>query len=87
MRVEFVLYKGKNVWLSELQECHDAKLTFSQRLEHCLFTFCNEHDIGMPLWMSTNTKEFAAFHQTTFTDEHFMEVTPFDRLLLRFIDD
>lgn len=87
MRIEFVLYKGKNVWVNELKECHDRSLTFSQRLEACLFDFCRSYDVGMPLWMSTNTKEFAAFHQTTFTAEHFMEKTPFDYLLLRFLDD
>lgn len=87
MKLEFYLYRGKMLLNDDVEECLNYKLTFSERLATCLENFCHKYDLDTPIWMSTNTKELATFHMTTFSAEHFMKKPCFDRLVLKFIAD
>lgn len=87
MKVEFYLYRGKILLNDDVEDCQDYQLTFTERLATCLANFCHKYDVDTPIWMSTNTRELAAFHLTTFSSEHFMKKPFFDRLVLKFIED
>lgn len=87
MKLEFYLYRGKILLNDDVEECLDYKLSFSERLATCLTNFCQKYDLDTPIWMSSNTKELAAFHLTTFSEEHFMKKPFFDLLVLKFVED
>lgn len=48
---------------------------------------CRQMDVPRPLWLPKNEREFAAFRQTAFTEDHFLEQIDFDRLEIEWIDD
>lgn len=87
MKLEFYLYRGKILLQEDIEECLNYKLTFRERLASCLSSFCQKYDVDTPIWMSTNTREFAAFHMTTFSSEHFMKQPYFDSLVMKFVED
>lgn len=68
-------------------ENHDEQLRFSKRLELCLIDICRSLNVSPPIWGEKNTREFAHYHQTLFSDEQFMEKVPFSRLHIRWLDD
>ena len=59
---------------------------FSQRLETALVNLCETHDIPVPMWMAKNTKEFAAFRQTIFFADQYIQKVRFDRFQIKLTD-
>lgn len=59
---------------------------FRQELEECILRGCHELAAPLPLWLEHNTKEMAAFHQTVFFSEQFMEKTHFDRMQIKLLE-
>lgn len=57
----------------------DSTLQFRDRLEKCFIDLCREIGIPVPIWLEKNTKEFAYFRRTFFTNEQFVEKVNFDR--------
>lgn len=61
----------------------DSSLQFRERLEKCLIDLCREIGIPVPIWLEKNTKEFAYFKKTFFTNEQFVEKVNFDKFEIR----
>jgi hypothetical protein len=61
----------------------DTTLQFHKKLEKCLIDLCREIGIPVPIWLEKNTKEFAYFKKTFFTNEQFVEKVNFDRFEIR----
>jgi hypothetical protein len=61
----------------------DTMLQFHEKLEKCLIDLCREIGIPVPIWLEKNTKEFAYFKKTFFTNEQFVEKVNFDRFEIR----
>ena len=59
---------------------------FSQRLESALISMCKDHDIPVPMWMKQNTKEFAAFRQTIFFADQYVQKVRFDRFQIKLVE-
>lgn len=59
--------------------------TFVKALESGLIKLCRSMDVPIPLWLSKNTHEFAAFKQTIFFSDQFTEDVKFDRFQIRLI--
>lgn len=87
MKVEGRAYRGTYLWRVLTAEDEHESLRFSKRLELCLVDICHALDVAPPLWMKKNTREFAAWHQTIFHAEQFMEDVPFSRLEIKWLDD
>ncbi len=68
-------------------ERNEPELTFSKQLENCLLDICRALDVSPPLWMDKNTKEFARFHKTVFTEDQFIEDVKFNRFQITWLDD
>ena len=47
---------------------------------------CEEMDIPLPMWLSKNTHEFAAFRQTIFFAEQYNQKVSFDRFQMRLLE-
>lgn len=86
MLVEMSIYiQNKNVGRSSCSPVQTER-GFSKQLEECLIRLCRELNAPIPIWVTKNTKEFAAFHQTMFPREQFAEDVYFDRMILRLIE-
>ncbi|MBN1891310.1 MAG: hypothetical protein JW780_00890 [Clostridiales bacterium] len=59
--------------------------TFVKELEKALILLCKALEIPIPLWLSKNTHEFAAFRQTIFFAEQYVEPVKFDRFQIRLL--
>lgn len=58
---------------------------FVKELEDALVALCRSLEIPIPLWLSKNTHEFAAFRQTLFFADQFTEDVSFDRFQIRLL--
>jgi hypothetical protein len=77
------LIKDRRIIKETFAERNDESVSFRDQLEQCLIQLCRELDIQVPLWLKTNTKEFASHHRTFFTGEHFVEKINFDKFEIR----
>ncbi|MBP7401253.1 MAG: hypothetical protein KBA30_01405 [Clostridia bacterium] len=55
-------------------------------LDRCLLAMCKELGVPLPVWMEKNTREFAAWRQTSFSREQFVEKTLIDRFQIRMME-
>ena len=85
MKLEGRLFKGNIALREAVVERNDPKLTFTKELEALLIEICHELEAPIPLWLSKNTHEFAAFRQTIFFSDQFTERVFFDRFQIRLI--
>ena len=61
--------------------------SFHDKLECCLLYLCRDADIPVPMWLSSNSKEFGRFRKTSFYAEQFNEKVNFDRFEIKLIDN
>lgn len=81
--LEGTVYKENRMLKQKLVTHDNPEVAFSQELEETLLLLCHEMKIPIPMWMSTNTKEFAAFQQTCFFADYFNEEVEFDRFKIK----
>lgn len=85
MRLEGKLFKA-NRMIAQAEVLSDGvEETFVKELEILLIRLCKRMEIPIPLWLSKNTHEFAAFHQTIFFAEQYTETVVFDRFQIRLL--
>ena len=48
---------------------------------------CKALDLPCPMWLNKHINEYANFRRTSFTKEHFIEDTDFDRIEIEYLDD
>jgi hypothetical protein len=85
VKLEGKLFKG-NIMIRQAEIVrNDPDLSFVKELELCLIDLCRELEIPIPLWLSKNTHEFAAFRQTLFFSDQYTEKVSFDRFQIKLI--
>ena len=63
----------------------DASRT--QKVFHALDEICNEFDLGKPIWLETNIREFQRHAKTRFHQDSFIEEISFDYLEFHVIEE
>ncbi len=86
IKLEGKLFKANLMIADQIVIVDGSKETFVKELEQALIRLCKALEIPIPLWLSKNTREFAAFHQTIFFAEQYTEPVAFDRFQIRWID-
>jgi hypothetical protein len=84
-RLEGKLFKANLMIASLVVTSQEEGDTFVQNLERSLILLCRSLEIPIPLWLSKNTHEFAAFRQTIFFAEQYNEPVAFDRFQIRLL--
>lgn len=83
MRLQGRLFvSNKTIDIKEV-EYSDPDIPFSLELERALILLCRELDIPAPMWLKKNTREFAAFRQTMFFSEQYVEKVKFDKFQIK----
>ena len=85
MKLEGKLFRANIVIRFFVVDYEKNELTFVKELENALILLCRELDCPIPLWLSKNTHEFAAFRQTVFFSDQFTEKVQFDRFQIHLL--
>ncbi len=86
MKLEGRTFKGNNILNVQVVEHENPNARYSKELEENLVLLCKEMDVPIPMWLSKNTHEFAAFRQTIFFAEQFNQKVGFDRFQIRLLE-
>ncbi len=85
MRLEGKVFRANIVIADRTIVKEDTDDSFVKQLESCFVLLCRELEIPIPLWLGKNTHEFAAFHQTIFFAEQFIDEVKFNRFQIRLL--
>lgn len=83
MKLYGKLIKERKIMREDVAVNIDGKLPFNEKLEKCLVEVCKKLECPVPLWLNKNTKEFALYRKTFFSNEQFIENVWFDKLEIR----
>ena len=67
--------------------CDDSDAGRTQKVFHALTELCNEFDLGEPIWLDSNIRDFQRHAKTRFTQDSFMEEIDFDYLEFHVIEE
>ncbi len=76
-----------NHLLKDHTVCDNSDQTRTQKVFHALDELCYEFDLGKPIWLDSNIKEFQHHAKTRFYQDSFMEEIPFDYLEFHVIEE
>ncbi len=61
--------------------------TPTHKIFHSLEDACHELDLGIPIWLEKNIKEFKRSKKTRFYQDNFMESIPCDYVEIQILDE
>ncbi len=76
-----------NHMLKDTVICDGTEDTRTHKVFHALDEICREFDLGKPIWLETNIKEFQRHAKVRFYKDSFMEEIEFDYLELQVIEE
>lgn len=77
----------ENHLLQDTTICNDSDESRTQKVFHALDEICNEFDLGKPIWLESNIREFQRHAKTRFHQDSFIEEIPFDYLEFHVIEE
>ena len=80
------LFKDNHL-LKDHTVCNDSSDTRTTKVFQALDELCNEFDLGKPIWLDSNIREFQYHAKTRFYQDSFMEEIPFDYLEFHVIEE
>ena len=80
------LWKDNHL-LKDHTVCDDSDATRTQKVFHALDELCSEFDLGKPIWLESNIKEFQRLAKTRFRSDSFIEEIDFDYLEFHVIEE
>ena len=76
-----------NHMLCDTTICDDSADTRTHKVFRALETACYELDLGKPIWLDSNIKDFQLHDKTRFTSDCFIESIDFDYLEIQVIEE
>ncbi|MCD8249458.1 MAG: hypothetical protein LUC60_06360 [Lachnospiraceae bacterium] len=67
--------------------CDDSEDTRTQKVFHALDEICRAFDLGVPIWLDSNVREFQRHARTRFRQDSFVEHIDFDFLEFHVIEE
>lgn len=86
MRIWFKMMKGTHL-LKDMTVTDDSSETRTHKIFAALETVCYEFDLGKPIWLEANVKEFKRHAKTRFSQDSFIEEIAFDFLEMHVIEE
>ena len=80
------LFKDNHL-IKDTTICDDSAHSRTQKVFHALDEICNEFDLGKPIWLDTNIREFQRLSKTRFHQDSFIEEIEFDYLEFHVIEE
>lgn len=86
MRIWFKLFDDTRMIASETIE-DDSNETRTHKIFHGLEEVCYRLDLGKPIWLESNIKEFKRSGKTRFYQDNFIEEIEFDFLEIQVLEE
>ena len=86
MRIWFKIFDDARMIASETIEDYSEE-TRTHKIFRALEEACNRLDLGKPIWLDSNVKEFKRLAKTRFYQDSFVEEIEFDYLELHVIEE
>ena len=86
MRIWFKILKDNHLIKDTVIENHDDD-TRTHKIFQALDAVCYEFDLGKPIWLDANIREFQKISKTRFTQDNFIEAIEFDYLEIHIIEE
>lgn len=67
--------------------CDDSQDTRTHKIFRALDEICTQFDLGKPIWLDSNIREFQRHSKTRFTQDNFIEQITFDFLEIQVIEE
>jgi hypothetical protein len=67
--------------------CDNPDLNRTRKVYYCLDEICHAFDLGVPLWLDSNKKEFILHDKVRFYSDSFIETIDFDCLELQVLEE
>ena len=80
------LYKDNRL-VKDITVCNDSEDTRTHKVFHALDEICYAFDLGKPIWLDSNIREFQRHARTRFCKDNFMEEIDFDYLDFHVIEE
>lgn len=68
-------------------ECGDYELNRTRKVYYCLAEICKEFDLGNPIWLESNKKDFILHDKVRFYQDSFIEEIDFDCLEMQVLEE
>jgi hypothetical protein len=76
-----------NHMLKDFVVCDDSYETRTHKIFNAIEKLCYEFDLGKPIWLDSNIKDFKRHNKTRFTKDSFIEDIDFDFLEIQVIEE
>ena len=86
MRIWGKIWKDNHLLKDTTIEDHSND-TRTHKIFHALDEICLEFDLGKPIWLEKNIREFQSHNKTRFTKDSFIESIDFDYLEIQILDE
>lgn len=80
------LFKDNHL-LKDVTICDDSTNTRTTKVFAALDSICIEFDLGKPIWLDSNIREFQRHAKTRFLQDSFIEEIEFDYLEFHVIEE
>lgn len=81
------LFKDNHLLKDTTIEIADTSLNRTKKVFAALEAICYEFDLGKPIWLDKNIKEFQMHSKTRFSSDNFVEELEFDYLEIHVIEE
>lgn len=76
-----------NHMLQDTVICDDRAETRTHKVFDALDAVCYQFDLGKPIWLDSNIKDFKKHDKTRFSSDNFIEAIDFDYLEIHVIEE
>lgn len=76
-----------NHLIKDVVAADDSKDTRTHKVFRCLEKICYDFDLGQPIWLDSNVKEFQRHSKARFRKDSFIEDIEFDFLEIQVIEE
>lgn len=85
-RIWAKIFKNNHM-LADTVICNDTDDTRTHKVFHALHDICVQFDLGEPIWLDNNIRDFKKHSKTRFTQDSFIEQIDFDYLEFQVIEE
>lgn len=86
MRIWFKMFKDTRILKDEIIENYEEE-TRTHKIFQAVEDVCYHMDLGKPIWLDSNVKEFQRHSKTRFTKDNFVEEIEFDFLEMEVLEE
>ena len=81
------IWKDNRLLKDSVAESWDYSLSRTEMILQSIDKLCDEFDLGHPIWLDSNIRDFQLHDKTRFTSDSFVESIEFDYLEIQVLEE